>query len=346
MTDHLKNVPVSRRDIIRVSGGGTLAAVALGSLGVGAPASAAPTGSPPAGPTSTAGGIGSAPASAAAGTRIRSTGADLLIRDGSPHWWLSPDIWVVPGTDPNGVPGTPAAGDVAYVWARVQNTGGKDAVGVQVRFYWGNPSVQMFYSTLNPIGTAYADIDAGDTQEVLCLVPWNVVTVNNGHECLVVVATLPGDPALPDAVDPVGYPNVAQRNLTLLGAEQEDFKLTLTVQAAKRVPKKVRISAAIGGELPKDALYTLGLTERRPVDKTLVEIGFSTKPITDPADGVGEPELTIEVPAGRSVPVHLTVRGGTELAAGEYQLVEVLEQDGDRVLGGISFAVVAGRKAR
>ncbi|WP_422771895.1 hypothetical protein ACN28C_01910 [Plantactinospora sp. WMMC1484] len=348
MTDNLKDRPVSRRDIIRISGGGTLAAVALGSLGV--PAQAGGRSTPEVGgPAATragvaaggSGGVGSAAASSGAGTRLRTTGADLLIRDGSPHWWLSPDIWAVPGTDPNGPPGTPAAGDVAYVWARVENTGREDAVGVQVRFYWGNPSVQMLYSTLNLIGTAYADVEAGDTQEVLCLVPWNVVTVNDGHECLVAVASLPGDPALPDAVDPPGYPNVAQRNLTLVGAEEkDDFKLTLTVSAPKRAPKKIRISAEIGGELPKEALWTLGLAERRPVEKAVVEVGFSPKPITDPNDGIGEPELVVEVPAGRSVPVHLTVRGGTGLGTGEYQLVEVREDDGERLLGGISFAVV------
>ncbi|MFD0971982.1 hypothetical protein [Plantactinospora endophytica] len=344
MTDHLKNLPVSRRDIIRISGG-TTAAVALGSLGVPGQAGAAPAQAAPASDVGqVSGGVGSASASSGAGTRLRSTGADLLIRDGSPHWWLSPDIWAVPGTDPNGAPGTPAAGDVAYVWARVQNTGREDAVGVQVKFYWGNPSVQMLYSTLNLIGTAFADVDAGDTQDVLCLVPWNVVTVNDGHECLVAVASLPGDPALPDAVDPVGYPNVAQRNLTLASARKSDFKLTLTVNAAKRAPKQIRISAEIGGELSKEALHTLGLAERRPVGKPVVEVGFSLKPITDPGDGIGDPELVVEVPAGRSVPVHLTVRGGAGLGTGEYQLVEVLERDGDRLLGGISLAVVAGKE--
>ncbi|MBF9128843.1 hypothetical protein I0C86_07570 [Plantactinospora sp. S1510] len=345
MTDHQKGLPVSRRDLIRISGGTTLAAVALGSLGVpvraGTAAGAAPRDIGPA-----ADGAGSAWASSGAGSRLRSTGADLLIRDGSPHWWLSPDIWAVPGTDPNGAAGTPAAGDVAYVWARIQNTGREDAVGIEVRFYWGNPSVQMLYSTLNPIGTAFADIAAGDTQEVLCLVPWNVVAVNDGHECLVAVAVLPGDPALPDAVDPPGYPNVAQRNLTLVSAQKADFKLTLTVSAPKRAPKQIRIGAEVGGELSKEALLTLGLDGRRPVGKPVVEVGFSAKPITDPGDGIGDPELVVEVPAGRSVPVHLTVRGATGLDPGEYQLVEVLERDGERLLGGISFAVVAGKEGQ
>ena len=346
MTDHLRNTPVSRRDLIRLSGG-TAAAVGLGALATPASAGTRGTGAPGgAASGATTDGTGSASLSPGADIRPRSSGADLLIRDGSPHWWLSPDIWVVPGPDPNGTPGTPAAGDTAYVWARVQNTGQKDVFGAELRFYWGNPSVQMFYSTLNLIGTAYADIKAGESQDVLCLVPWRVVTVNNGHECLVVVASTPDDPPLPDAVDPVSYPNVAQRNLTLASSSsKEDFKLTVTVSAPRRESKRVRIGAQIGGELSREALRTLGLADGRPVEKPVVEVGFAEKPITNPKDGVGEPWLELEVPAGRSVPVYLTIRGGADLPAGAYQLVEVIETQKEQTLGGISFAVVGeGRR--
>ncbi|WP_203924217.1 hypothetical protein [Rugosimonospora africana] len=330
-----QRISLSRRDLIRISGGTALAVVALGAIGVSGQESA------PASGDQLAGAAGTAPYVPGARLRLVSNSADLLIQDGSPNWWLSPDIWAVPGTDPSGAPGTPAAGDFAYVWARVHNTGKDDVAGVQVRFYWGNPSVQMLYSTLNPIGTAQADIAAGDTQEVLCLVPWHVVTVNNGHECLVVVATLPADPPLPDVVDPVGYPNVAQRNLTLIDAEKSDFHLTLTVSAPPRQDKTVTISSQVGGRLPDGTLATLGLKGRRANPKPIVQVGFSPKPITDPNQGVGDPQLEISVPAGRSVPVYLTVRGGTTLAADEYQLVEVLERQDQQVLGGISFTVVA-----
>lgn len=39
----------------------------------------------------------------------------LQIRDGDP-WWMSPDIWVVPGNDPNGAPGQPIVGQDNYLW--------------------------------------------------------------------------------------------------------------------------------------------------------------------------------------------------------------------------------------
>lgn len=50
--------------------------------------------------------------------------AHLLIPDSPlPYWWVSSNIWVVPGADPNGPPGSPVAGLPAYLWARVSNTG-------------------------------------------------------------------------------------------------------------------------------------------------------------------------------------------------------------------------------
>ncbi len=71
----------------------------------------------------------------------------LLIRDGSPDWYLSPDIWVVPGNDPNGPPGSPIAGQTAYLWAHVVNTGNSDASGVRLDFFWVNPALQVLRSS-------------------------------------------------------------------------------------------------------------------------------------------------------------------------------------------------------
>jgi hypothetical protein len=326
---------------MRMAAGTALASVAAGSLGLTGRA-----GTPGEPGAAGATGAGAVPGRGHAVPQFKlvSGSAQLLVRDGTPDWWLSPDIWVVPGTDPNGPPGSPVAGGVAYVWARVANTGTEDATGVQVKFYWGNPSVQMFYSTLNPIGTAYADIPAGDTQEVLCLVPWNVVTVNGGHECLVVVASLPDDPPLPDAVDPPGYNNVAQRNLTVVSSlwGGADFHLTVTVTAPPRQDKYIRVSSALGGELPAETLASLGLKSAKPAGEKTVEVGFSLEPITDPKEGIGEPELDVTVPAGRSVPLYVHARGLSRPAAEEYQLVQVFEKDTDQLLGGISFVVAAG----
>ncbi len=75
----------------------------------------------------------------------------LEIQDGNP-WWLSADIWTVPGSDPEGLAGTPIAGSTCFLWARVSNTGSSDVQNAVVRFYWANPSVGFDRNTANPIG--------------------------------------------------------------------------------------------------------------------------------------------------------------------------------------------------
>jgi hypothetical protein len=328
---------MSRRDALRLARNTAVATAAAGALGLTASEAEALAGPP----------LARMPEVAtpfdATGPRIRpaSGSADLLVRDGTPHSWMSPDIWVVPGTDPSGAPGSPVAGDVAYVWARVANTGKQDAVGVKVRFYWANPAFQMYYSGINLIGSALADIPAGETQDVLCLVPWNVVVVNGGHECLVVVASMPDGPPLPDLVDPPAYPQVAQRNLTVLSALRKpdrDSRLMLTVTAPPRVGKAVNITWEQGKELTEETLKRYGLTKKRPAKQPVVEIGFS---LTDPKDGIGEPRLDLDVPAGRSKPIYTTVRGAHKLKDDEYQVVHVREHQSGELLGGVSFIVTA-----
>jgi len=95
--------------------------------------------------------------------------AQLVIRDGSPYWYLSPDIWVVPGNDPSGSPGNPIAGQTAYLWAQVAHTGSTDANGVSIDFYWANPALQVTRSNATLVGSAFTDVAAGGTQDALCL---------------------------------------------------------------------------------------------------------------------------------------------------------------------------------
>src|SRR5690242_16116569 len=92
----------------------------------------------------------------------------LEVHDGNP-WWASPDIWVVPGDDPDGPIGSPVAGTPAYVWARVTNNGETAVSDATVRFYWANPSVGVDRTTANLIGTAFVTLAGGQSDEVLCL---------------------------------------------------------------------------------------------------------------------------------------------------------------------------------
>ncbi|MEJ3743188.1 hypothetical protein WEI85_07870 [Actinomycetes bacterium KLBMP 9797] len=300
---------VSRRGVIQLAGGAALGAAAIGSLGLGSRAERP-------------------------SFRLVSGQTDLLIRDGSPHWWNSPDIWVVPGSNPNGPPGSPFSGGQAWVWARVQNVSRMDASDVAVNYYWGDPSTAMYFSTVNHIGTATLDIAAGATLDVLCPTPWNVVTVNGGHECLIATASLPDDPALPNLIDPPSYQNVAQKNLTVILAPDENLVQTW-VQADLERPKKVQISWGFGGPLPAETLAYLGRKGYRFARQPAIDVTLAAEP-----KGEDGPVLDLFVPAGKRVPFYVRTKPVGPLAPGEYQVVHIVEHEQGVPLGGISFLVV------
>lgn len=268
----------------------------------------------------------------------------LVIRDGpAPYWYLSPDIWVVPGNDPSGPPGSPVAGQNAYLWAHVANTGDADASGVRVDFYWANPAMQVLRSTATFVGSAIADVPAGGSQDVLCLVAWSPVVVNGGHECLVAVANHPADPLPnppPDDFNPPAYDQVAQKNLTVLAASPHASRHTVTVGGWKRADKVAVVTAETGGELDSVSLGRLGLYELRPAKKTSVEVGLSREPIcAGDEDPLGSRHLEMRVPRQTSAAVYVSIRAKS-LAKGEYELVHLVERSGDKILGGMAFVVV------
>ncbi len=273
---------------------------------------------------------------------------ELTIRDGDPYWYLSPDIWVVPGTDPTGSPGSPVAGQTAYMWAQVQNAGSTDANGVRIDFYWANPALQVTRSNANFVGSAFADVAAGDTQQALCLVPWSPTIVNNGHECLVAVANHPGDPLpapLPDAFDPPTYRQVAQRNLTVLATVSlSATTIALTIAALKRADKAVVVTAEVSGSLDEESLASLGLGNLRHADDGVVEIGIARQEQCVGEDQpLGDTTLKMRLPKGTSAAVYATVRA-RGLAEGQYETVHIVERDDERVLGGMVLVVVGADK--
>lgn len=273
----------------------------------------------------------------------------LLIRDGSPYWYLSPDIWVVPGDDPTGIPGSPIAGQPAYLWAHVANTGSTDASGVRIDFYWANPALQVTRSNATLVGSAFADVPAGGAQDVLCLVPWIPVIVNDGHECLVAVANHAGDPLpspLPDAFDPPTYRQVAQKNLSVVVAAMLTSMQAITIGGLKRSDKAVFVTAEVGGELDAANLERLGLQELRAAKDPVVEVGLNLQNrCVGDKDPIGNNKLELKVPRGTSTAVFAAIRA-KRLAKGEYQMVHIVERDQERILGGLAFVVVSERPVR
>lgn len=90
---------------------------------------------------------------------------ELENRDGD-LWWLSPDVWVVPGTDPEGSPGTPIAGTPAYMWARVRNNGTSTVNNAEVRFYWADPSAAFDRNTAHYVGSSFVSLGPAEISDV------------------------------------------------------------------------------------------------------------------------------------------------------------------------------------
>ncbi|WP_061297972.1 hypothetical protein [Herbidospora cretacea] len=145
--------------------------------------------------------------------------ARLEIADGSPTWYLSDSIWVVPGADPNGPLGLPVVGEKNYLWAKVTNTGDSGTDDVVVYFWWAVPATVMRYGNLKPVGMSKVALEPGESREVLCVSPWRPEYLNSGHLCLLALAYSPSDD---DTWFPEGHLHVrydhrlAQRNIQLL----------------------------------------------------------------------------------------------------------------------------------
>lgn len=280
--------------------------------------------------------------------------AHLIIEDGQPWWWDSADIWVVPGSDPNGAPGAPVAGASNYLWARVRNAGNSSANGVRIDFYWADPSGQIATGFATKIGSAFADLAPGATQEALCLVPWVHVIVNGGHECLLAVAHGAGDiNPLPDplpngyAFQPPQHEQIAQRNVTVVQAARNTQLLTISVAALPRQDREVTVQLEQGGELPQRLLTTLGLEKWRPSKEARLLAGLSRTAHCDgkgQGENDGEQKLTLKVARGQAVPVYLSLRADA-LPAGQYALLRVMETTQDKVVGGVTYLLLDDEQA-
>lgn len=268
---------------------------------------------------------------------------ELEIQDGSPHWWNSSDIWVVPGNDPSGSPGQPIAGQPAYLWGRVHNNGSTPANSAQVNFYWSNPAAGVLRSNSTFIGSSFVDLDPGETQEVLCLTPWVPTIVNDGHECVVAEVIHNADPLpspLPDPFDPPTYLQVAQRNLSVVSMTTSMMMMAVQLAAPPREKRSLEVSVEFGEEIDRKALQQLGLDKlkymKKPEIKTELSMERECGEISDKHCCC---DLKVDLSPGTSKAVYLKV-DPCNLKPGTYIPVNVTARNGKEIVGGITYIVI------
>lgn len=270
----------------------------------------------------------------------------LEIRDGDPHWWNSPDIWVVPGTDPEGTPGQPVAGEQAYVWGRVHNKGEQAVSGAKVKFYWSNPATGVLRSNSTLIGSAFVDLDVGESKEVLCLIPWIPEIVNDGHECIVAEIIHSDDPLpspLPDQFNPPEYDQIAQKNLTVLEMTENMMMMPIQVGAPNREERQVIIETEFGGELDEKSLMQLGLKDYKPAKGSEIRAGLSFERDCQDSRESFLDQVRMTVDPGTKKAVYLKVMPH-EIECNSYVLLHVVSKNGGEIDGGITYILINKRE--
>jgi len=274
-------------------------------------------------------------------------GVQLVVRDGSP-WWMSPDIWVVPGSDPTGPPGQPVVGQRAFVWTRVQNVGSTRVTDASVRCWWADPSTMITRASAHRIGTSAVALEPEETKEVLCLSPWTPTSANGGHQCLIAEAFSPADPLPPHLAstpfDPPGDRHVAQRNVTVQLVAPITMMAFLPFMAGGAGGAvQVLVRRMFLEELDRVILAQLGARELREAD---AEVRVSAGPFwpgepVEPFDREG-----LKLRRGEPRTLALVAELGEGLADGTAVLVAAEQVDErERITGGVGLLVV-GSEAR
>ena len=264
---------------------------------------------------------------------------ELEIRDGDP-WWLSPDIWTVPGDDPEGPPGTPIAGGTTYLWASVRNNGSTAAENATVRFYWADPSTGFDRSTANFIGNANVSLMPGQVSDVLCLTPWATTFVNGGHECVLAEAFHASDP-LPAglAFNVTTDRHVAQRNLNVAIAMKKQFSLSFGVQNNSRKARAFRVVAEAGtlAQLRKSAGRSDKAIIERARDGKIARMTISDQRCPTEAELARNVTKIDGIKIGPRGRVGFTLAGTIE---GASAVVHIRQFDGEHDVGGLSVLVL------
>ena len=273
--------------------------------------------------------------------------AKIQIRDGNP-WWVSPDIWVVPSSDPNGIPGSPIAGQQNYLWAKVHNIGTNPITGARINFYWSNPAMGVLRSNSTLVGFGFVDLDIGETKDVLCITPWVPIVVNGGHECVVAEAITSADPLptpLPDAFDPPTFDQVAQLNLqVLIVSPLMRFSiLPLQLSSPLRVSKNASIrieNVKLDKENEKALFKQIGLDKIPNFNEELVKFGLSQQGDCHASEeAIGNYNIDLKIAEGNSTAVFVHIEQHDSRKSG-YQLINVMETVNEKIQGGNSILII------
>lgn len=222
-------------------------------------------------------------------------------------FWESPDVWVVSSTGIN----MPKAGEENRLFARVNNLGSADAVVVNVRFWWANPSIIITPATAHLVGSTTIEVPSGYSREVECPAKWTPVVENGGHECIMAEAWAPYLDDIQSPLDPVHDRHVCQKNLQIIKSNAGK-KFSFRVHAANLTPKAqnlfVHVHPIVQAEIRQDLIR-----QHFPSEKTMKASGHLLTP------KIEIPKERTLVPPSRRIPFFAATTDDTA-NMGQYSL--------------------------
>jgi hypothetical protein len=196
--------------------------------------------------------------------------------------WSNPNVWNVPGLNPNGAKGGIAVTGPNWAWASPINTGDGNAAATLQWYYCtpGGPVNQWSDFLNNKAGSISFPLEAGTTTPVNTLASASY-QLQPGfqpgvHTCFLAVVSAPNDPAPPQ--NPSDPPQIGDRHI----AQQN---LITTVGAAGATLLEAFTAPSPGS--------TLRIT-RQP----LTEAAKGMRGVSAPTDETGELEFTVVHPGG------------------------------------------------
>ncbi len=189
---------------------------------------------------------------------------------------------------------------------------------------------------------------AGEVREVLCLVPWVPVYVNNGHECVLAEAFHPTADPLP-ATPVFNVPtdrHVAQRNLDLVMAFKMNnmmISAPFSICNGQRTPREFQLSVRPGKIEDLRPLLKNTRKEMLPLTAKgkLVGAGFIDKLCPNERDMEQATPVVEAFKVNGQACAGLTLVGRLE---GDAALVTIIQKADGHEVGGIAVLVLNGDK--
>ena len=275
----------------------------------------------------------------------------LIIHHGSPHWWLSPDIWVTPdgatSTSPPGVL-NPTAGELYDVWCRVWNPTSTAITDWNLTILWAIPTAGPIPLTAtHPLDeSGVGSVAGGGFKIIKAQTKWRPVFENGGHECLIAFTNWSGivfplQPSLDGDEAPGNTASIAQHNLGVVLLKKHP-KFHYAFQVCNSAPEERSfVVAARQAPLSEVEEFMAGLPGDRKANEKpgkVQSLGLVASAQPDPSELKTAKPVLERVKVGPRSCRGFSLVGSLDAGTA---LIHVTQTIDERIVGGLSVLVLS-----